>query len=209
MSSKSETARKHESEVWKSIALNLRAEAKRARDNAGLYPQAKEGILKSAEALEEAASSAMFASDKMLPLHVPLPDPSSEALLEAKDEEIRQLNAALAKIRKDLLDPNIVHTTMCRGLIAAPPPDQYFHAAYGEVGTTRWQKLVRLEKEDASRMTSVKEPTASELKKAKAAYDHYTDNHPTIHCNRFASWEEIGKVERFAWVQKIRNGETS
>lgn len=203
MSQTDNQQKKSDSEVWKAIALNLRAEAKRARTNAGLYPQAEEAILKSAQALEEAASSAMFAADKMLPLHVPMPDPSSEALLAAKDDEIRQLNAALAQIRKDLLDPIIVHTNMCRGLIAAPPPNEYFHAAYGNAGVQRWQKLVQLETADK---TST--PTLSpEEQAAKAAYTAFTDNHPTIHCNLFPSWKELSDSERKKWIAKVQSGE--
>lgn len=33
----------------------------------------------------------------------------------------------------------------------------------------------------------------------KAAYIAHTSNHPTIHCNRFPSWEELSQAERDKW----------
>jgi len=204
VSSRNDAQVKHDSEVWIAIAQNLRAEGKRARDNAGLYPQAREEILKSAASLESAASTAAFAGDKLLPLHVPMPMPEVDPALAQKDDEIRQLKAALEQIRRDLLDPIIVHTNMCRGLIAAPAPRDYFHAAYGESGVKRWQKLERLEK--AAKAEEIREylPTVQELKAAEAAYIEYTNSHPDIHSNRFPTWAQIGSSERRKWVETIR-----
>lgn len=38
----------------------------------------------------------------------------------------------------------------------------------------------------------------------KDLYDQYTDNHPTMHCNRFATWEELDKVSRSWWSNFLR-----
>lgn len=38
---------------------------------------------------------------------------------------------------------------------------------------------------------------------AKKRYEDRTNNHPTIHCNRFPSWEELTDAEREKLVQEI------
>lgn len=35
----------------------------------------------------------------------------------------------------------------------------------------------------------------------KVAYDRHTDNHPTIHSNRFPAWEELSAAERLKWIE--------
>lgn len=179
---------KHDSEVWKAIALNLRAEAKRAKDNAGLYPQARDEILQSARNLEDAASTAMFAADKLLPLHVPIPDASG---------------AVLNQLREQLLDPAIVHTNMCRKIIAMPSPKLYFHAL-GDGMLEKWERFEAWEREQAKEPAKVKiqDPDAPEVLAAKAAYIKYAGNHPTIHCNLFPTWAELTEEERQRWILK-------
>lgn len=39
-------------------------------------------------------------------------------------------------------------------------------------------------------------------KLAKYLYDEYSGNHPTIHCNRFANWEELSNRDKFEWYEK-------
>lgn len=39
---------------------------------------------------------------------------------------------------------------------------------------------------------------------AKSLYMHYTDNHPTIHCNRFPSWEELDEKSKQPWIEEAR-----
>lgn len=41
--------------------------------------------------------------------------------------------------------------------------------------------------------------------KAKRLYDAYSANHPTIHCNRFAPWEELSTDEQYGWI--VRAGQ--
>jgi hypothetical protein len=38
---------------------------------------------------------------------------------------------------------------------------------------------------------------------AKALYNKETDNHPTIHCNRFPSWEELSESEKDEYRLKV------
>lgn len=40
--------------------------------------------------------------------------------------------------------------------------------------------------------------------KVKALYDDYTGNHPVIHCNRFASWEELEDYNRVWWTNFLK-----
>lgn len=40
--------------------------------------------------------------------------------------------------------------------------------------------------------------------KAKKLYAKHTDNHPTIHCNRFPAWDELSATERDKWRAKAR-----
>ena len=40
---------------------------------------------------------------------------------------------------------------------------------------------------------------------ARKLYNSFTDNHPTIHCNRFASWAELGEAERNTWRRKAKS----
>lgn len=43
----------------------------------------------------------------------------------------------------------------------------------------------------------------SEIKeKARQLYNQYSDNHPTIHCNRFPSWSELSKESKKDWYIK-------
>lgn len=37
---------------------------------------------------------------------------------------------------------------------------------------------------------------------AKSMYASYTDNHPTIHSNRFPSWSGLTEIERDQWRDK-------
>lgn len=39
---------------------------------------------------------------------------------------------------------------------------------------------------------------------AKKLYAKHTDNHPTIHCNRFPAWDELSATERDEWRAKAR-----
>lgn len=39
---------------------------------------------------------------------------------------------------------------------------------------------------------------------AKKLYAKHTDNHPTIHCNRFPAWDELSPTERGEWRTKAR-----
>lgn len=41
-------------------------------------------------------------------------------------------------------------------------------------------------------------------KRAKARYEAETANHPTIHCNRFRTWEELSTRERVIRTQEER-----
>ncbi len=36
----------------------------------------------------------------------------------------------------------------------------------------------------------------------RLAYERHTDNHPTIHCNRFLSWGELTGAEREQWAER-------
>lgn len=38
--------------------------------------------------------------------------------------------------------------------------------------------------------------------KAKKLYETYTDNHPTIHSNRFPIWDELSPLEKGQWLDK-------
>ncbi len=40
---------------------------------------------------------------------------------------------------------------------------------------------------------------------AKAAYEHWINNHPTIHTNRFAPWSELSDLGRESEVNKLRS----
>ena len=44
-------------------------------------------------------------------------------------------------------------------------------------------------------------PSLKKLSKdeARAKYNYYAGNHPTIHCNRMANWEELSKAEKRKW----------
>lgn len=44
-------------------------------------------------------------------------------------------------------------------------------------------------------------PSLKKLSKAEARdkYNHYTGNHPTIHCNRFPAWEDLSKADKRKW----------
>jgi hypothetical protein len=35
---------------------------------------------------------------------------------------------------------------------------------------------------------------------AKNLYNQYTGNHPSIHANRFPSWEELDQKEKNSWL---------
>ena len=37
--------------------------------------------------------------------------------------------------------------------------------------------------------------------KAKELYQDYSGNHPTIHCNRFLSWDELSKEDKKEWYE--------
>lgn len=176
---------RYESEVWKAIALNLRAEAKRAKDNAGLYPQVRDEILQSARNLEDAASTAMFAADKLLPLHVPVPDASAPVL---------------EQLRTQLQDPAVVHTNMCRNIIAIPSPELYFHAL-GDGMLEKWERFKAWEREQEQQ---VKVAVPQEVLTAKKMYENFTANHPTMHCNRFPPWEVLGEQTRQEWIRKAK-----
>lgn len=39
---------------------------------------------------------------------------------------------------------------------------------------------------------------------AKRLYGSYTDNHPTMHCNRFATWDELGAEQQNEWLHRAR-----
>ena len=41
---------------------------------------------------------------------------------------------------------------------------------------------------------------------AKRLYQLYTDNHPTMHSNRFASWEELSPRQKDEWILKAHRG---
>lgn len=45
--------------------------------------------------------------------------------------------------------------------------------------------------------------TESLVEKAKRLYSEYSGNHPTIHCNRFPSWDELSQAERDKWYAKV------
>lgn len=49
---------------------------------------------------------------------------------------------------------------------------------------------------------SAGEAKAKRIVAARKLYNAYTDNHPTIHCNRFPSWEELDAKERKEWIKK-------
>ena len=42
-------------------------------------------------------------------------------------------------------------------------------------------------------------------KKAKIAYTYFTDTHPTIHSNRFASWRELSAERKQYWQETEEN----
>ena len=44
---------------------------------------------------------------------------------------------------------------------------------------------------------------------AKRLYEKYTDNHPTIHSNRFPPWEELTPEQRDEWRQKATDADNS
>lgn len=37
---------------------------------------------------------------------------------------------------------------------------------------------------------------------ARKLYVAHTDNHPTIHCNRFQSWSKLNRAQQSEWVAK-------
>lgn len=39
---------------------------------------------------------------------------------------------------------------------------------------------------------------------AKKLYTNYANNHPTIHCNRFAPWDELPQAAKDEWLHKAR-----
>lgn len=39
---------------------------------------------------------------------------------------------------------------------------------------------------------------------ARKAYNAYTANHPTIHCNRFPSWDELTDQQKQDWIDKVK-----
>ncbi len=48
-------------------------------------------------------------------------------------------------------------------------------------------------------------PSLKKLSKAeaRAKYNHYAGNHPTIHANRMATWEELSKAEKRKWREPL------
>lgn len=45
-------------------------------------------------------------------------------------------------------------------------------------------------------------PSASLHARAEALYIAFTDNHPTIHCNRFPAWRELSNAAKREWMDK-------
>lgn len=43
---------------------------------------------------------------------------------------------------------------------------------------------------------------------ARALYEQYTANHPTIHCNRFPSWNELTQDGQDEWFKKAQDAHT-
>lgn len=39
---------------------------------------------------------------------------------------------------------------------------------------------------------------------AENLYTHYTDNHPTIHTNRFPTWDELNEKSKEPWLEEAR-----
>lgn len=44
-------------------------------------------------------------------------------------------------------------------------------------------------------------------KEARRLYQKHTDNHPTVHCNRFPTWAELSVVEQEEWRLKAVGGD--
>jgi hypothetical protein len=44
----------------------------------------------------------------------------------------------------------------------------------------------------------------AEEEQAREAYTRYTDNHPTIHCNRFPPWDELSQKNKDIWREAVR-----
>lgn len=59
--------------------------------------------------------------------------------------------------------------------------------------------------QEESSTDAVKNPDCvSDLALARSMYEQYTDNHPTIHSNRFPSWQELTPNGRAEWHIKAR-----
>jgi hypothetical protein len=46
-------------------------------------------------------------------------------------------------------------------------------------------------------------PVQYTTRKARELYERETANHPTIHCNRFPSWDELTFQEREKWFLEL------
>lgn len=42
------------------------------------------------------------------------------------------------------------------------------------------------------------------IHEAKKAYEYMTDNHPTIHSNRFASWSELSQDSKDRYIEEYK-----
>lgn len=42
---------------------------------------------------------------------------------------------------------------------------------------------------------------------AQVAYERHTDNHPTIHSNRFPAWSELSREQRIEWTRRAASAE--
>ena len=53
-------------------------------------------------------------------------------------------------------------------------------------------------------MTERFKSTVPVITDARAYYGYLSGNHPTIHCNRFPSWEEISRHARVKWTKRFK-----
>ena len=57
----------------------------------------------------------------------------------------------------------------------------------------------------AERVSMTVEPDPIEIE-AKRLYAHYSGNHPTIHGNRFPTWDELKAEDKKEWLYKAMQG---